>query len=98
MAWVATREGGDSSTEEECAMHVLYMVSRGTADPTGASIPLHLAANGTLEVGDEASIVLAGDATAYLADNAWERAEGVGLPPMRELVTKLRDHEVPVYV
>jgi predicted peroxiredoxin len=79
-------------------MHVLFMVTRGSGDPTGASIPLHLAANGTVEVGDQASVVLAGDATEYLTGNALERAEGVGVPPLRDLVAKLRDHEVPVYV
>ena len=79
-------------------MHVLFMVTRGSGDPTGASIPLHLAANGTVEVGDQASVVLAGDATEYLTADALERAEGVGVPPLRDLVAKLRDHEVPVYV
>jgi predicted peroxiredoxin len=79
-------------------MHVLFMVTRGSGDPTGASVPLHLAANGTVEVGDQASVVLAGDATEYLVGDALERAEGVGVPPLRELVAKLRDHEVPVYV
>jgi predicted peroxiredoxin len=79
-------------------MHVLFMVTRGAGDSTGASIPLHLAANGTVEVGDQASVVLAGDATEYLVGDALEKAEGVGVPPLRDLVAKLRDHEVPVYV
>jgi hypothetical protein len=30
---------------------ITYFASAGTADPTRASIPLHLAANGSLEVG-----------------------------------------------
>ena len=39
-----------------------------------------------------------GDATdLVIGDNA-ERMEGVGVPPMRELLGKLREHEVPVYV
>jgi hypothetical protein len=29
-------------------MRVLYFVTRGVNDPTGASLPLHLAANGSL--------------------------------------------------
>lgn len=79
-------------------MLVLYMLTRGTADATGVSVPLHLAVNGTLEVGDQPNITLAGDATEYLVGDAIEMAEGVGVPPMRELVAKLRQHEVPVYV
>jgi hypothetical protein len=79
-------------------MMVLYMLTRGTSDPTGASVPLHLAVNGTLEVGDQPNVTLAGDSTEYLVGDALETAEGVGVPPMRELVAKLREHEVPVFV
>jgi hypothetical protein len=32
-----------------------------------------------------------------LEDNA-ERMEGVAMPPARELLAKLREHEVPVFV
>ena len=43
-------------------------------------------------------MVLAGDATdLVIADNA-QRMEGVGVPPARELLSKLKEHEVPVYV
>jgi hypothetical protein len=37
--------------------------SRAIRRPMRASIPLHLAANGSIEVGQETSIVLGGDAT-----------------------------------
>jgi predicted peroxiredoxin len=79
-------------------MKITYFVSAGTADPTRASIPLHLAANGSVEVGQEVSIVLGGDATELLLGDAAERVEGIGVPPLRELLAKLRDHEVPVFV
>ena len=79
-------------------MRIMYFVSSGTADATGASIPLHLAANGSVEVGQDTSIVLGGDATELLLGDRVEQMEGLGLPPARELVAKLRDHEVPVYV
>ena len=79
-------------------MKITYFVSAGMGDATRASIPLHLAANGSLEVGQEPLIVLGGDASELLlADNA-DRMEGVGVPPARELLAKLRDHEVPVFV
>lgn len=79
-------------------MKITYFGSAGTADPTRASIPLHLAANGSVEVGQETTIILGGDAADLLiADNA-QRMEGLGLPPARELLAKLRDHEVPVFV
>ncbi|MGH9031443.1 MAG: hypothetical protein ACRDY4_08420 [Acidimicrobiia bacterium] len=79
-------------------MQPMLMILTGSADPTRASIPLHLAANGSLEIGDQPVVLLAGDATDYLLGDALERAEGVGVPPMRDLFAKLRAHEVPVYV
>ncbi len=79
-------------------MRITYFVSAGTADPTRASIPLHLAANGSVEVGQATSIVLGGDAAELLLGDNADRMEGVGVPPARELLAKLRDHSVPVFV
>ena len=79
-------------------MRITYFVSAGTSDATRASIPLHLAANGSIEVGQQASIVLGGDATELLLDDNVESTEGVGVPPVRDLLAKLRDHAVPVFV
>lgn len=79
-------------------MKVLYMTTSGSADATRASIPMHLAVNGSIEVGHEVGIVLAGDATELLRADARDGIEGLGVPPMRELLSKARDHELPVYV
>ena len=79
-------------------MKIVYFSSAGSADPTRASIPLHLAANGSVEVGQDAAVVLGGDATELLLEDNVERLEGLGVPPARELIAKLRDHAVPVYV
>lgn len=79
-------------------MKMLYIVTKGTEDATLASVPLHIAANGSLEVGQEVSVVLAGDGTDLVIEDNAQRLEGLGVPPMRELVSKLREHEVPVYV
>lgn len=79
-------------------MQVLYMATAGADDPTQTSIPWHLAVNGSLEEGQRPVIVLGGDAAEVLAGDTIDKTEGVGLPPLRELVAKARDHEVPVYV
>jgi len=79
-------------------MKITYFVSAGAADATRASVPLHLAANGSVEVGQETAIVLGGDATELLVGETLQSVEGVGVPPARELLAKLRDHSVPVYV
>ena len=79
-------------------MRILYLASTGSSDPTRASIPLHLAVNGSVEIGDDAGVVLAGDATEFLRPDVLEATEGLGLPPLRELFAKARAHDVPVYV
>ena len=79
-------------------MKTLYFCTTGSSDPTGASIPLHVAANGSVEVGHEVAIVLGGDATELLSEDTATGLEGVGVPPVRDLLAKLGDNEVPVYV
>jgi predicted peroxiredoxin len=79
-------------------MKILFWMLTGASDPTRASVPLHVAANGSLELGDEPIVVLAGDGTEYLVGENLEAAQGVGVPPLWGLFTKLREHEVPVYV
>ena len=79
-------------------MRTLYMTTAGTSDPTRASISLHLAVNGSLEVGHDVGVVLAGDATELLKTRVRDSVEGVGVPPLRELLAKARQHNVPIYV
>ncbi len=57
------------------------MVSKGMNGPTLASVPLHIAANGSLEVGQDFSVALAGDATDLLIGENAQRMEGAGYLP-----------------
>jgi predicted peroxiredoxin len=77
---------------------VLYLAITGASDPTRASIPLHIAANGSVEAGQECAVVLAGDATELVSEGTAERVEGVGVPPVKELFQNLLDHQVSIYV
>jgi predicted peroxiredoxin len=79
-------------------MKLLYIVTKGSGDATLASVPLHIAANGSIEIGQEVSVVLAGDATELVVGENAQSLEGLGVPPMRELLSKLKEHRVPVYV
>ncbi len=79
-------------------MRIIYLGTTGPNDPTKASIPLHLAANGSVEIGQECVVGLAGDAVELVQQATAESVEGVGIPPVRELFQKLRDNEIPVYV
>ena len=80
------------------AMKTLYIATAGAADATRASIPLHIAVNGSVEAGHEIAVVLVGDAAELLSEETANLLEGVGVPPVRELMAKLLDHEIPVYV
>jgi predicted peroxiredoxin len=79
-------------------MKILYLATAGAADPTRASIPLHIAANGSVDEGQECAVVLVGDGTELVSREKAEQVEGVGIPPIRELLKKLLDNQVPVYV
>jgi predicted peroxiredoxin len=79
-------------------MKVLYFVTAGATDATRASLPLHLAVNGSVEVGHDTAVVFVGDATELLSEETANRLEGVGVPAVRELMAKLLEHRVPVYV
>jgi predicted peroxiredoxin len=87
-----------SAHYERASMKILYVLTSGTSDPTKASLPVHLAVNGSQEVGDQASLLIVGDGTGYLVDGAIDSAEGVGVPPLRDLFAKIGQYEIPVYV
>jgi predicted peroxiredoxin len=79
-------------------MEILYISSAGASDPTRASIPWHLAVNGSIETDQSARIVLAGDATEMLKRDVRDGVEGVGIPPFRELVAKAVERALPIHV
>ena len=79
-------------------MRILYLATAGSSDPTRASIPLHIAANGSIEVEQECAMVLVGDATELASRQTAERVGGWAFHPHRELLEKLVDNRVPIFV
>ena len=79
-------------------MEILYISSSGPSDATRASIPWHLAVNGSIEANQSARIVLAGDAAEVVKRGARDGVEGVGVPPLRELVAKAVERAIPIHV
>jgi predicted peroxiredoxin len=79
-------------------MKILYLATTGALDPTRASLPFHIAANGSVAERQECAVALAGDGTELVSRENAERVEGVGLPPLQELLQKLVDNRIPVYV
>ena len=79
-------------------MRITYFASAGTADETLGLDPAAPGRHGSVEVGHETSVILGGDAAELLLGDNVETVEGVGVPPLRDLLAKLRDHAVPVFV
>lgn len=77
---------------------LFYIATTGPDDPTKACIPFHLAVNGAAEAGIAAAINLAGDATVLIQDRYIETLTPVGLPPLRELMTRIREKRIPIYI
>ena len=82
----------------EGKIRILYIAATGAGDPTRASLPFHLAANGAAEAGYDADIVLAGDASELVKANVAEGVRGVGIPPLAELLAKVGAKGIPVHV
>ena len=79
-------------------VEILFISTNGSSDATKASIPWHLAVNGSVEVGQTARIVLAGDAAEIVKADVRESLEGVGVPALRDLVAKASANGVPIHV
>ena len=76
---------------------ILYTGSFGSDDPTRATLPF-IAALGAVEAGHQAQITLLGEATYLMKDTIAEHVQAVGLPALRELLPKVIEHGIPVYV
>lgn len=77
---------------------LLIISSTGPDDPTRASIPFHIAANGAAASGVDCAIALAGDATAVVRPGAAAEVRGVGIPPLAELLDKCLAAGVAIHV
>ena len=79
-------------------MRILYVTIVGPSDATRASIPFHLVANGSAEVGHQVDVVLGGDAADLIRPGVADKVAGLGVPPLRELLAKARDKGVVFHV
>lgn len=77
---------------------LLILASAGAADPSRASIPFHVAANGAAASGKRCGIVLAGDSTELLRPQVAASVRGLGLPPLADLLQACAEKEIPLYV
>jgi predicted peroxiredoxin len=77
---------------------LLIVAASGPGDPTRASIPFHIAANGAGPAGVEVAVAFAGDAADLLKPQVIAEVRGVGLPPLSDLMAKCVAQQVRFYV
>ena len=77
-------------------MKFFYIASHGTEDPTRATLPF-LMAKGAKEAGYDVEIALIGDSVVLFNEAMASSVQGVGMPPLKELMQFARDNKIPVY-
>ena len=75
----------------------LFIGTHGSEDPTKATLPF-LLADGAVQAGHEPAIILVGDSVVLMNDAVVDSVQGVGLPPLKDLVAKAIEHKVLIYV
>jgi uncharacterized protein involved in oxidation of intracellular sulfur len=85
-----------SFTLEEETMKFHVTATSGSEDPTKATLAF-LHAKGAKEAGHDVSISLMGDAVVMLNPTIAKNIQGVGLPPLTELIGFAKENGIPVY-
>jgi predicted peroxiredoxin len=55
-------------------------------------------ANGAVESGHQAAITLVGDSVVLMNSTVADSVQGVGFPPLKELMAKVIAAKVPIYI
>jgi predicted peroxiredoxin len=75
----------------------LFIGTHGSENPTKASIPFVLA-SGALDAGHQTAIILTADAVLLMNSSVVENVQGVGFPPLKEVMAKIITAKVPIYI
>lgn len=75
----------------------LFIGLHGSEDPTKATLPFAMA-GGALDAGQQTAIVLTGDAVVLMNSAVADNVQGVGLPPLKDLMAKVIAAKVPIYI
>ena len=76
---------------------ILFVGTHGTGDPTRATFPFQ-ETQGVIEAGHETGIMLLGEATRLIKDDVAKTVQGVGTPPLKELMDWLFARDVRISV
>jgi len=76
---------------------ILYVGTAGSDDPTRAGLPFNFAL-GAIEAGHRPEIFLAGEAAYLMKSDVAAAVQPVAMPTVREMLDKVVEHGVPIYV
>jgi predicted peroxiredoxin len=76
---------------------LLYIGTAGTDDPTRATFPF-LMAKGAIDAGHEAGVILMGEAAPLIKDSIAAQVQGIGVPPLKDLMGFLVERDVRISV
>jgi predicted peroxiredoxin len=76
---------------------ILSVASHATDDPTKASLAF-ITAVGAVGAEKECTIVLVGEAVTIVKEAIAKSIHGVGFPPLTELIAKVVQAKIPVFV
>jgi predicted peroxiredoxin len=76
---------------------LLFMGVRGSADPTNAAMPF-IMANGAVQAGHEAQIVLANEAVDLMSGVIADNLMPFGWPPFKEILAETLANGVRIHV
>jgi len=77
-------------------MKFLFTSTHGSENPTRSTLAW-LQAKGAVEAGHQATISLVGDSVVVLREEVAENIQGMGLPPLKELITFARENKITVF-
>jgi len=76
---------------------ILSVATHATDDPTKATLAF-ITAVGAMGADKECTIVLLGEAVTIVKEPVAKGIHGVGFPPLPELIAKVVQAKIPVYV
>ncbi len=76
---------------------ILFIGTHGPDDPTRATFPF-MEAKGAIEAGYETGIILMVDAPPLIKDRIAAQVQGIGVPPLKELMDWLFARDVRISV
>jgi predicted peroxiredoxin len=76
---------------------ILFVATHGAEDPTRATFPF-MEAKGAVEAGHETGIILMMEAAPLIKDHIAAQVQGVGVPPLKELIDYLTNLNVRISV